>query len=143
MGLLSWLWRLAEPMAEGASPRAQDRPVVVEMNKVHVPPDRNAGTLDALGFLRSVRHRATHAQLGDVWFAPDHPSRRLTASILLSYRYDESLARALEQFGTGRDKKDRSIRELAKTTTGIFRLLHVPRPASSLTPTTSSTWCVR
>jgi len=88
-------------MAEGASPKPQGRPVVMELTKVHVPPDRNAAALDALGFLRSVRNRAAHAQLGDVWFTPDDPSRWLTASIFLSYNYDDLLAKALDQFGTG------------------------------------------
>ena len=90
-------------MAVDAPGAAQRGPAVLEMKKVHaVRPDRrNAGALDVLGFLRSVRHRAAHAQIGDVSFAPDDPSRRLTASILLSYNDDDLLALALEQIGTG------------------------------------------
>ena len=90
-------------MAVDAPGAAQRGPAVLEMKKDHaVRPDRrNAGALDVLGFLRSVRHRAAHAQIGDVSFAPDDPSRRLTASILLSYNYDDLLALALEQIGTG------------------------------------------
>jgi hypothetical protein len=90
-------------MAVDAPSAAQRGPAVLEMKKDHaVRPDRrNAGALDVLGFLRSVRHRAAHAQIGDVSFAPDDPSRRLTASILLSYNYDDLLALALEQIGTG------------------------------------------
>ena len=90
-------------MAVDAPGEAQGGPAVLKTKKVHVvrPDHGNARAIDVLGVLRSVRHRAAHAQIGDVWFAPDDRSSRLTASVFLSYNYDDLLAKALEQFGTG------------------------------------------
>jgi len=89
-------------MAVDAPSGAHGGPPVLKTKKVPVfrPDHGNAREIDVLDVLRSVRHRAAHAQIGDVWFNPDDPSRRLTASILLSYNYDDLLAKALEQFGT-------------------------------------------
>ena len=56
-------------MVEDASRETQGRPFGFKTKKVHAfrPDHRNAGTLDVLGFLRSVRNRAAHAsQVGDV-----------------------------------------------------------------------------
>ena len=90
-------------MAVDAPSGAHGGPPVLKTKKVPVfrPDHGNAREIDVLDVLRSVRHRAAHAQIGDVSFAPDDRSRRLTASILLSYNYDDLLALALEQIRTG------------------------------------------
>lgn len=90
-------------MTEDAHHETQRGSVTVQADRADgsEPHPRKIAALEpnTLRFLRSARHRAAHAQIGEVRFAPDDPARKVTASIFISYHFDDLLVKALEPFG--------------------------------------------